>query len=126
MKEKILNILLILSSLFGYLEWGGSNHSFMFESEYHVLSKFFTNPGQVVHPFTIIPMIGQLLLLVTLFQKKPTRALTYLGIGCIALLLLFIFFIGIAALQLKILFSTIPFLALSVYTILHLRKRGQT
>ena len=31
MKAKFLNLLLIISSLFGYLEWGAGNKTFLFE-----------------------------------------------------------------------------------------------
>lgn len=126
MKSKILTLLLIITSLFGYLEWGGNNSSFLFQSEYDVLTKIFTEPKTVVHPFTIIPLVGQILLLIILFQKKPSKMLTYIGIACLGLLLGFMFFIGITSLNFKILTSTLPFLATAIYTILYLRKQRQT
>lgn len=126
MKAKILNLLLIITSLFGYLEWGGSNSSFLFQSEYEVLTKIFTEPKTVVHPFTIIPLIGQVLLLITLFRKEPSKILTYTGITCLGLLLGFMFFIGITSLNFKILTSTLPFLTTAIYTILYLRKHRKT
>ncbi len=126
MKAKILNLLLIITSLFGYLEWGGNNSSFLSQSEYDVLTKIFTEPKTVVHPFTIIPLVGQILLLITLFQKNPSKILTYICIACLGLLLGFMFFIGITSLNFKILTSTLPFLATAIYTIFYLRKRRQT
>jgi len=125
-KAKILNLLLIITSLFGYLEWGGNNNSFLFQSEYDVLTKIFTEPKTVVHPFTIIPLVGQILLLITVFQKKPRKMLTYISIACLGLLLGFMFFIGITSLNLKISTSTLPFLATAFYTIFYLRKQRQT
>lgn len=122
MKEKILNTLLIIFSLFGYLEWGGGNKTYLYQGEYEVLSKLFTNAESLVHPFTIIPIIGQILLLITLFQKKPNKALTYSGIACLGLLLGFMFFIGILGLNFKILISTVPFLVTAIYTIMYYRK----
>ncbi len=32
MKSKILNFFLIITSLLGYLEWGGNSHSFLFQA----------------------------------------------------------------------------------------------
>lgn len=122
MKEKILNALLIIFSLFGYLEWGGGNKTYLYQGEYEVLRKLFTNAESLVHPFTIIPIIGQILLLITLFQKKPNKALTYSGIACLGLLLGFMFFIGILGLNFKILISTVPFLVTAIYTIMYHRK----
>lgn len=126
MKSKILTLLLIITSLIGYLEWGGNNSSFLFQSEYDVLTKIFTEPKTVVHPFTIIPLVGQILLLITLFQKKQSKMLTYIGIACLGLLLGFMFFIGVTSLNFKILTSTLPFLAIAIYTIIYLRKQRQT
>lgn len=126
MKEKLLNILLIISSLVGYLEWGTDNKSFLFEGEYEVLSNLFTNPEKAIHPFTIIPLLGQILLMITLFQKETNKILTYIGVACLGLLLGFMFFIGITSLNFKILISTLPFLATASYTIFYLRKQRQT
>lgn len=123
MKAKILNLLLIITSLFGYLEWGTNNKSFLFEGEYEVLRNIFTNPESAIHPFTIIPLVGQILLLITLFQKKPNKTLTYIGIACLGLLLGFMFFIGITSLNFKILISPLPFLITAIYTIFYLRKQ---
>ena len=124
MKSKILNLGLVLSSLIGYLEWGGDNSMFLIEGEIDVLVKLFTNPLSVLHPFTLLPLTGQILLLISLFQERPGKRLTYIGIGCIAILLVFMFAIGIMSTNFKILLSTVPFLVLAVLTILHQRKQG--
>ena len=125
MKAKILNLLLIITSLFGYLEWGGNNSSFLFQSEYDVLTNIFTDPKMAVHPFTIIPLLGQILLLITLFQKQPNKILTYIGIACLGLLLGFMFFIGMISMNFKILISTLPFLATALYAIRYFRKQNK-
>jgi hypothetical protein len=122
MKEKLLNILLVVTSLIGYLEWGKDNKSFLFEAEFELLKKMLTDPKSAVHPFTLIPLLGQILLLITLFQKAPSGKLTYLGISCIGLLLVLMFFIGIIGLNLKILFSTLPFIVVGLITIKHQRS----
>ncbi len=123
MKKKLLNLALILSSLFGYLEWGTENHSFLFQAEAEILNKLFSDPNSVVHPFTLLPLFGQLVLAASLFQKQPGKILTYAGIGCIGILLAFMFVIGILSANWKILISTIPFLVLSAYTIIQYRSK---
>lgn len=123
MKAKILNLLIIVSSLFGYLEWGKNNSSFLYEGEFEVLAKLFTDPKSAAHPFIIIPLLGQILLLVTLFQQSPNKYLTYLGIACLGLLLGLMTFIGIIDMNFKILISTIPFLALSILAVSELQKQ---
>jgi len=123
MKQKILNGLLILTSLLGYLEWGNDRSSFLFQAEWEVLSRLFQDPLSVVHPLTLVPLLGQLLLFATLFQKEPGKALTLVGLGCLAILLVFICFIGVISLNWKILFSTVPFIMVAVLVILNLRKK---
>jgi hypothetical protein len=123
LKLKLLNLLLIVTSLFGYLSWGADNSAFLFQAEYEVLSKLFTNPESAVHPFTIIPLFGQVLLLIILFQKKPRRILTYLGIACIGVLLGFMFIVGILGMKLSIILSTLPFLLTAIYVLRVLRAK---
>ena len=122
MKQKTINLLLILSSLLGYLEWGGGNHLFLLQAEGELLRKMFSDPTSVIHPFTLMPFAGQIILAITLLQKAASKVLTFIGIGCIILLFLLMLFIGISTKNLKIFSSTIPFIFLSVLTILRYKK----
>jgi cobalamin biosynthesis protein CobD/CbiB len=122
MKGKVLNLLLIISSLFGYLEWGKENSSFLFQGEYELLKNMISDPKSAIHPFTLIPLLGQIILFITLFLKKTNRKLTYVGISCIGLLLLFMFFIGVISVNIKILISTLPFIVIAILTIINQRK----
>jgi len=122
LKLKLLTTLLLVASLFGYLEWGTNNHAFLFEAEYDVLSKLFTDVKSVAHPLTFIPLIGQMLLLVSILQKKPHKYLIYSGIICLCVLLIFMAFIGLLGLNFKIFISTIPFISLSYLTVKELKK----
>lgn len=122
MKHKILNALLIASSLFGYLEWGGGMHTFLFQAESEIFVKLFSDPSSVLHPFTLLPLAGQALLAFTLFQRRPSKILTYIGIAGIGILLVLMFAIGLMSLNYKILFFSLPFLVLAVYTIVYCRK----
>lgn len=122
MKSKILNLLLIITSQIGYLEWSGNNHIFLFKAEVEIFSKLFTDPISVVHPFTILPLAAQILLLSTIFQKAPSKILTYISIAGLGLLLGFIFIVGILSMNFKIIISTIPFIVVSVVSIRHCRE----
>ncbi len=122
MKIKILNVLLIISSLFGYLEWGEGQHSFLFQIEAELFQKIVSEPSSVIHPFTVIPLIGQLLLLLTVLQKKPNKILTYIGMGSLGLLIGFMTLIGIIGKNPKIFFSTIPFLVFALMVIFNFKK----
>src|SRR5690606_119379 len=92
-RTKVLNACLILTSLVGYLEWGGDKSTFLFQAEAEVISQLFSDPLSAIHPLTLIPLVGQLMLFVTLFQKRPGRKLTFIGLACLSMLLLFMFFI---------------------------------
>jgi len=125
MKNKAFNLCLIIFSLLGYLEWGNSNSIFLFQGEIEILSKLFTNPTSVIHPFILMPLFGQLTLLLTLFQKQPTRLLTFIGLSSIALLYIFMLFIGIISKNYKIILSTIPFLTTAFLIISNHRNRNK-
>ena len=122
MKSKVLNLLLIITSLLGFLEWGGNNRSFLFQVEATLLSKIFTDPASVMHPLTILPLLGQIVLVATLFQRTPNKKLSYIGIGCLGILLGLMFAIGLMSLNFKIILSIIPFLGVAILTIRHNRE----
>lgn len=125
MNKKLLNAALILTSLVGYLEWGQDNSIFLFQAEYDILIKLFTDPKSVLHPFTVLPLFGQILLAITLFQKEPGKKLTFFGTGGIGILLLLMFAIGIMGMNFKVLVSTLPFLTISFFALrLHLKKEA--
>lgn len=125
LKSKIINLLLLITSLFGYLEWSGNSHLFLFQAEGEILSKLLVDPISVLHPFTVLPMIGQLLLIITLFQKNPAKVLTYISILCLGILLTLLFVIGIMSVRFTIIFSTIPFIVVAVIAIQHNRKQNK-
>lgn len=107
--KRILNAILFISFLFGYLEWGEGNQMFIFEGEAEVLSKAVKEPASVLHPLILLPFIGQGLILYTIFQKNPSRIFSLIGLACLGLLMSFLFFIGIISPNSKMLLSSIPF-----------------
>lgn len=117
MKYKMLNLGLIVTSLAGYLEWGGGNRMFLFQAEAEVFSRLFTDFGSVVHPLVLMPMIGQALLVFTLFQKSPNKALTLIGMLGVGSLLIVMLGIGMIISDLKMIISTLPFFLLCWVTI---------
>jgi hypothetical protein len=120
--KKLINIFLLLTFQIGYLHWGKDNSSFIFTSEAALLSKINTTPQALLHPFILIPLCGQLILLYTLFQKEPGRILTYTGLSCLSILMLFLFFIGIITPSIKIAGSAIPFIITGILAIHYNRK----
>lgn len=111
--KKLLNLCLLLASLIGYLEWGGDNHAFLGQTEFQLL---FQQEGfqNFMHPFVLLPLTGQFLLIVTLFQKPPSKILTYVALALLSMLLLFIFLIGIMNLNVAMILSAIPFMVTGI------------
>ena len=95
---------------------------FLFQGEADVLKTLFADPQSAMHPFILLPLAGQILLVITLLQKTPGRLLTYLGMTGIGVLLLFMFFIGFLGSNFKILLSTLPFLITAFFVIRHNKK----
>lgn len=122
-KGKLLNACLIVSSLVGYLEWGKGSKQFLFQAETEILLKVFTTPASAIHPFTLLPLLGQILLLVTLFQNKPGKVLTFMGMAGIGILLVFMFGVGLMTINIKIAASTLPFLVTGFFTIRYHKKK---
>lgn len=124
MKSKVLNALLILTSLAGYLEWGTDNSSFLFQAEAEIITKIFRDPVSVLHPFILLPMAGQMLLIFTLFQNKVSKRLTFIGLAGIGILIVLMFVIGVLSLNVRIVFSAIPFIIVAFLTIKHNRNNS--
>ena len=122
MKLKLYLLVLLISSFFVYLSWSVTESAFLFEMEADILSKLFTKPLSVLHPFIVIPFIGQVLLLISLIRKNPNYSIIKLGIGSLLLLIGFIFIIGLLSLQLAIIVSTIPFISLAALIFITLKK----
>ena len=122
MKSKLFNALLLVSSLVGYLEWGQNRKMFLFQLEIEIFSKSLKDSVSIIHPFILLPLLGQVLLLFTLFQKIPGKTLTYIGMGGIGILLALLFLVGCLNRNLYVISSAIPFFVISYFTIRHNRK----
>ena len=125
LKTKALNMGVVLASLIGRMEWGQNNQAFLYEAEWEVLSKLFVDPLSVAHPFTFIPILGQIVLIITLFQRKPGRVYSLGGFIAIAILMAMILLVGFLSLNYKIILSTIPFIAMGVLSIRHHRRKNE-
>ncbi len=118
--KKGYGIGLLLSFLICYLEWGKQS-AFIFEMEYG----FFVNTmtlSSLLHPFILLPAIGQLLLLYSLFPKEPNPKLILTGMILLGLLAFFIFLISILSLHLKMIVCSLPFTVISILFIRHYKS----
>lgn len=109
-----LSISIFLCSLLPYLEWGGNNQAHIYELELDVIRKLISSPTEALHPFTILPLIGQLFILISIFINKRKLILLKTGVVLILLLIAFIFSIGIMNLNLKMIAFSTPYILLSI------------
>nr|WP_294777565.1 hypothetical protein [uncultured Flavobacterium sp.] len=114
---------LFLSSFIGYLEWGKQSE-FIFEIEYDLLLKMSASPEAFLHPFILLPLIGQIILLVSFLVPKPKFWLVLLASTGIALLFLMLLLIGLLNWNPKISLFALPFLAF--YGFLISRRKSLT
>ena len=122
MKSKILNGLLLFSSLMVYMEWS-NQHRIMFQAEAEVLHALLFAPKSVLHPLTLLPLLGQLLLIFTLIQKTPGKGLTYFSIFALGILIVLVFVAGVLRLNLIQTLSTLPFFVVSVLIVIRFRRQ---
>jgi len=113
----ILKALLLLSTFLGYLEWGEGQSSFIFQSEWEVLKKIHEDPLSIIHPFILLPIAGQILLIVDILKKNHGKKLSLIAIVLMSLLYLMILFIGFLEMNYKMLLSTLPFIIFSIMII---------
>lgn len=121
-KKKLLNILLLLSSFLGYMEWGKNQHTFLLQAELEILQKAFSDPLSVIHPFIIIPFAGQIMLLITIFQQTPSRLLTFASAIALGLIMLLLLLIGVISSNTAMITAVLPFVVISICSFYYYQK----
>lgn len=122
---KILNIFLLITSLLGYMEWGGNNNALLFQAEAQIFIQGFQDISSIAHPLIILPILGQILLLICILRKQPLQWLNIAGIISIALLLELLLFISIISFNYKMLLSVLPFNVLAILIVLEYKKSAK-
>lgn len=112
--SKVINFCMIICSFIGYMEWGKGSSMFVIQGEIEIFAKLLSDPISVLHPFIVLPLFGQSILIFSLFQQQPRRLYSLIGFGCIAFLMVFLLFIGLISFNIKIIASIIPFIIVSV------------
>lgn len=112
-KYKFFIFLLIISSFIGYMEWPGNNHGFLILMQYEIIFGKYFDLKNFFHPVILLPLIGEILLIITLFQTKISKVLLFTGMACLSVIMIIIFIVGIASLNIKIFASSIPFFIIS-------------
>jgi len=95
------------------MEWPGNNHGFLILMQYEIIFGKYFDLKNFIHPVILLPLIGEILLIITLFQKKISKVLLFTGMACLSVIMIIIFVVGIASLNIKIFASSIPFFIIS-------------
>lgn len=114
MNNRLINIGLVLAFFICYMEWGGGNSSFVFQSEYQIFTQSASWRDNFAHPIILAGLLGQLLFLYAAFKKTPSVKLTWAGILILSPVVLLIFLAGALSMNWKMVLSVLPFLALAV------------
>ena len=123
--KRLINICLLLTFLLGYLEWGKTHSLFIFQGEAEILLKETNDFKSILNPLILLPFLGQILLLYTVFQPVVSRRLTLAGLACLSVLMLLLFIVGLLTLNLKITCSTLPFIITGIFAIRYNRNNMQ-
>lgn len=125
-KTKWIHLGLVVSFLIGYMEWGKDQKMFIFQAFADIIEKGLADPITFLHPFILFPLVGFVGILYSLFQNKPNKTLTLISIGGMALIMLFIFFIGVFTGNVKMILFNLPFMVFMVLEVLALRASRNT
>ena len=112
--KRFINACLLISFQFGYLEWGKGQKMFIYEAAILIFQKATHHLMAVLHPFTLIPFLGECLLMYTIFQKSPAKIISLIAVTCLSILMLLLLAIGLLAHNFLITLSTIPFIVIAM------------
>ncbi len=121
--RRLINIGILVTFSICYLEWGGGNSSFIFQVEYELFRKTDDLLSSLTHPLILAGLAGQILLLYSIFSKKPKRIFNSIGILILSPVVLLAFLAGMLSMNLKTIVSALPFIVLSVIYFLKYRKQ---
>lgn len=116
---------LFISSFIGYLEWGNQK-TILGIIEYQLLFEKSFAQETFLHPFVIVPLMGQIALLFMFFAEHPRFWSVLLAASGVGLLFFMLLLVGIISTNFKIIISTLPYLSFLAYFILKRKKLYQS
>lgn len=119
MHVRALQLALVVSFLFGYMEWGQGQSAFLAQTEYDLFFRRDLSPDSIAHPLVLLPLGGQVILLINAFLSMPRRRLATVGTFLMGILALLILLAGTLSRNAWMCLSVVPFLGLVV---VHFRK----
>ncbi|MBN8642712.1 MAG: hypothetical protein J0L86_12940 [Flavobacteriales bacterium] len=121
--KRFINLGLLITFLFCYLEWPPNNSTFIFQGEYEIFTNTKNWVSNFTHPLILLGLIAQLILIYGVINRRINIKLNHLGVIILTPIVLLFFVVGLLSFNFKIMGSTLPFLALVVYYIVLTRRK---
>lgn len=121
--KRFINLSLLITFLFCYLEWPPNNSTFIFQGEYEIFTNTKNWVSNFTHPLILLGLIAQLILIHAVINPKINTKLNHLGVIILTPIVLLFFVVGLLSFNYKIMASTLPFLALVVYYVVLARRK---
>ncbi len=111
--QRFLPAALLIAFLFCYLGWG-TRGDFIFRIEQELLFSGNTERSAFFHPAILLPLGGQVLLLLAVLLPHPRRWMLLTGTALCGCLVLMILLAGSLSANARTILSTLPYLGLAV------------
>lgn len=121
-KKQLLAAGLFISFFFGYLEWGTGNTAFVYEGFLEVISNAQRLKSNFTHPLIVLPLIGQIIFLVSSFNKSLKNKWLITALVLTGLLFIMILLAGILSTNFKIIVSALPYLIFAIAMVQTIQK----
>ena len=122
--QKLAIFCLFASFLFCYLEWADQS-AFVYEVAYMLLFEKSEKASAFSHPLVLLPFLGQLLVLISLFMPKPKKWMVITGMAMMGLLVVMLLLVSLLGRNWKIFLATMPFLVSAVWCVKGFRRKRE-
>jgi hypothetical protein len=123
---RFLKIALFITFLICYLDFGHDGSGFIGQIEYLVIKNLNADISSLQNPLFILALIGQILILISVFNSNHSNGLIFLGIKLLGVIVLLILIFGIFLLNLKMIVSTIPFIVVVILYIVKVKSKRRS
>lgn len=120
--RQIITLLVFISFFFCYLRWPPNNAAFVFEAEYEIITNTNNWLSNFTHPLILIGLLAQLLMLYCVLNKEVSIKVNTIAILLLLPLVVLFFVVGLLSRDLIIASSTLPYLLLTLYYFIHLKR----
>ncbi|WP_324215039.1 hypothetical protein [Flavobacterium sp.] len=121
--KRLINLSLLITFLFCYLEWPPNNSMFVFQGEYEIFTNTKNWVSNFTHPLILLGLLAQLILIYAVINPKINTKLNHLGVAVLTPIVLLFFVVGLLSFNFKIMASTLPFLILVVYYVVQAKRK---